>query len=461
MQKFYTLSVSLTSLVWVALLPLPSHAQLRSTPQLGGSRAPAVTLQRAADTTPRSADFIVAVVNSEPITNNEVRARLVRAEQQLTAQGSPLPPRAELSAQVLERLVGERAQLQLARDSGVRADDGMVDEAERTVARQNQLEVPQMRRQLLADGVSVGQFRDELRNQILLTRLREREVDARIRISDVEVDQFLREQQETPDLQNLEINLAHVLLVVPENASAAQVTAIQARAQQVLARALAGEDFAKLARETSEGTNAGAGGVFGLRSAERYPPAFVQATADLREGGISSLVRTGAGFHILKVVEKRQAGMPGMSVTQTRARHILLRTGAQLSQSTAVARLTDYKRRIQAGQAEFAALAREHSQDGSAANGGDLGWANPGQFVPEFEDVMSNLNPGQIAEPLVSRFGVHLIEVQERRQTTLGQREQRELARGMVREKKLEEAYLTWAQEVRGRAFVELRAQPE
>lgn len=459
MYKTYLATAAL--LLLSGLFAPAAQAQLRSTPQLGGSRTPGVNIQRAVDTTPRSADFIVAVVNSEPITNNEVRARLVRAEQQLTAQGSPLPPRSELGAQVLERLIGERAQLQLARDTGVRADDSLVDEAELSVARQNQLDVPQMRRQMLADGVSVGQFRDELRNQILLTRLRERELDARIRVSDAEVDQFLREQRDSTDLQNMEINLAHVLLAVPENATPAQVAAIQTRAQQVLARALAGEDFTKLARETSEGTNAASGGQFGLRSAERYPPAFVQATADLREGGISALVRTGAGFHILKVLEKRQAGMPGMTVTQTRARHILLRTGPQLSQSAALARLADYKRRIQAGQAEFAALAREHSQDGSAANGGDLGWANPGQFVPEFEDAMNNLAAGQMAEPLVSRFGVHLIEVQERRENTLGQREQRELARGLVREKKLEEAYLTWAQEVRGRAFVELRAQPE
>ncbi len=459
MHKFYP--VAALSLVCAALLPLAAQAQLRATPQLGGSRAPAVTLPRAVDTTPRSADFIVAVVNSEPITNNEVRARLVRAEQQLAAQGSPLPPRTELATQVLERLIGERAQLQLARDTGVRADDSMVDEAERSVARQNQLDVLQMRRQLLADGVGVGQFRDELRNQILLTRLRERELDSRVRVSEVEIDQFLREQQESSDLENIEINLAHVLLAVPENATAAQVAAIQTRAQQVLARAVSGEDFAKLARETSEGTNAASGGQFGLRTADRYPPAFVQATASLREGGISALVRTGAGFHILKVLEKRQAGMPGMSVTQTRARHILLRTGPQLSQSAALARLADYKRRIQARQADFAALAREHSQDGSAASGGDLGWANPGQFVPEFEELMNNLNPGQIGEPLVSRFGVHLIEVQERRQTTLSPREQRELVRGLVREKKLEEAYVSWAQEVRGRAFVEFRAQPE
>jgi len=172
-------------------------------------------------------------------------------------------------------------------------------------------------------------------------------------------------------------------------------------------------------------------------------------------------VRSGAGFHILKVVEKRQAGMPGVSVTQSRARHILLRPGPQLSESAARERLADFRKRILAGTADFAQLARENSQDASARNGGDLGWANPGLFVPEFEDVLSDLQPGQISEPLVSRFGVHLIQLMERRQATLSQREQREIARNLVREKKLDEAYSSWAQEVRGRAYVEFREPPQ
>jgi peptidyl-prolyl cis-trans isomerase SurA len=456
-------SLAYASLVSMALVAWPAQAQLRATPQLGGSRAVApITLPRAPDTGNRQADFIVAVVNSEPITNNEVRARLVRVEQQLAQQGSPLPVRSELARQVLERLIGERAQLQVARETGVRADDAMVDDAERTVARQNQLDLTQLRKQLATDGVSLSQFREELRNQLLLTRLRERDLDTKVRASDAEVDQFLRDQQGSSELQNMEINLAQVLVVVPENATPAQLTTFQTRAQQVLARALSGEDFDKLVREYSEAPNAAKTlGALGLRSADRYPPAFVQATQGLREGGISALVRTGAGFHILKVIEKRQVGGSGLSVVQTRARHILLRLGPQLTESIARTRLADYKRRIQAGQADFAALAREHSQDGSAAGGGDLGWANPGQYVPEFEDVMNNLAPGQMADPLTSRFGVHLIEVQERRQATLSQREQRELARNLVREKKLEEAYLNWAQDIRSRAYVELRELPQ
>ena len=191
-----------------------------------------------------------------------------------------------------------------------------------------------------------------------------------------------------------------------------------------------------------------------------YPALFTEATRTLAAGGIAGPLRSDAGFHILRVVEKRQASLPGMTVTQSRARHILLRPGPQLSESAARERLADFRRRVLARQADFAALAREFSQDGSARNGGDLGWASPGQFVPEFEEVMNGLQPGQISEPLISRFGVHLIQLLERRETTLSAREQREIVRNLVREKKLDEAYQTWAEELRGRAYVELREPP-
>lgn len=436
----------------------PAAAQgLRAAPQLGASRPAA-----RADSTPRAADYIVAVVNSEPITNNEVRARMVRFEQQLAQQGSPMPPRGELSRQVLERLIGEKAQLQLARDSGVKVDDPTVDQAEQNVARQNQIDVPELRKRLAADGIAVAAFREDLRNQLLLTRLRERELDAKVKVTDLDIDQYIRDQQGSSDLASMELNMAHILVAVPENATDAQVNALQAKAQALQQRASAGEDFTKLARENSDAPGAAAnGGQVGLRTADRYPPLFVQATQALREGGISAVVRSGAGFHIVKVIEKRQGGLPGVNVTQSRARHILLRPGAQLSESAARERLADFRRRVLAGQADFAQLAKDYSQDASARNGGDLGWANPGLFVPEFEDAMNGLAPGQIAEPVITRFGVHLIQLVERRQATLSQREQRDIARNLVREKKLDEAYAQWAQEVRGRAYVEFREPPQ
>ncbi|MFD0668169.1 peptidylprolyl isomerase [Ramlibacter sp. MAHUQ-53] len=462
-------ALALAALAATGGLASSAHAQLR----LGTSPAPAAAARPAAptpeapragakpaDSAVRQADFIVAVVNSEPITNSEVRARLARTQQQLAQQGVALPPPDQLARQVLDRLISERAQLQLARESGIKVDDAQVDQAEQNVARQNRIDVPELRRRIVAEGLSLSAFRQDLREQLVLSRLRDREVEARVRVTEAEIDQFLRDQQGSGDLSTLELNLAQVLVAVPENATPVQVEALRAKAARVQARARAGEDFAQLAREASDAPDAArSGGAFGLRPADRYPSLFLEAAAALPAGGVSDLVRSGAGFHVLKVLEKRQDG--AFSVVQSRARHILLRPGASLSEAGARARLADYKRRIESGQGDFAALAREHSQDGSAAQGGDLGWAAPGMFVPEFEEVMNGLNPGQIAEPFVSRFGVHLLQLVERRRQALGAREQREYARAQLREKKLDDTYERWAQDVRGRAWVEMREPPQ
>lgn len=440
-----------------AFVPAAHGQGLRVAPQLGASRPAG----RGNESGPRAADYIVAVVNSEPVTNNEVRSRMIRFEQQMAQQGTPLPPRPELARQVLERLISEKAQLQLARETGIKIDETAVDQAEQNVARQNQIDVAELRRRIVADGAAPAQFRDDLRNQLLLTRLRDRELESRVRVTDLEVDQYIREQQGSTDLSGLELNLAHILLAIPEGASAQQVAALEAKAQGLRERATAGEDFARLAREFSQAPGAAqSGGVVGLRAAERYPTLFVEATQSLRQGGISDVVRSDAGFHVIKVLEKRRGGLPGVNVVQSHARHILLRPGAQLSEQVAREKLSGFKKRIDAGQADFAQLAKEHSQDASAGNGGDLGWANPGLFVPEFEDTLNALVPGQLSDPLVSRFGVHLIQLLERRETTLSQREQRDLARNVLREKKLDEAYANWSQDVRGRAYVEYREPP-
>lgn len=454
-MNFRLLALGLACAGQIAIA-LPAAAQLRTTPGFGTSRP-----LLAVPSGPRAADFIVAVVNSEPITNNEVRTRMVRYEQQLAQQGSPMPPRSQLAREVLERLITERAQLQLARSTGVRVDEPVVDQAEQTVARQNSISVEELRRRLTAEGMNVAQFREDLRNQILLQRLRDRELEQRARVSELDIDAFLRDQaQNDPALTQL--NMAHILVGVPENATEAQVAQLQAKAQGLFDRARAGEDFSKLARENSDaGGAAQNGGVVGLRTADRLPPLFVEAVRNVPEGGITGPIRSAAGFHIVKVLEKRQTAAGGMAVTQNHARHILLRPEPQLSEAQALQRLAEFKRRVQAGQADFAALAREHSQDASARNGGDLGWASPGMFVPEFEEVLNSLAPGQIADPIVSRFGVHLIQLLERRQSTMSAREQREVVRNLLRERKMDEAYVQWAQEVRGRAYVELREPPQ
>ena len=405
----------------------------------------------------RQADFVVALVNSEPITNSELQTEVKRALQQLSQQRRPLPDKNELTRQVLERLIGDRIQLQLANQSGIRIDDAAVDLAEQNIARQNQLGVAELRRQLLADGVSASQFRAQLREQLTLTRLRERELEPRVRVSELDIDQYLREAQSNSDPATRQISLAQILVAVPDGASDAQVATLQARAEALLSRVRAGEDFNNLARAASDAPDRSNGGQLGLRTADRYPTLFVDATRALAVGEVSALVRSGAGFHLLKVMERQDANLPPTAVTQTRSRHILLRPSAQLSEAAARDRLLAYRAQIQAGQADFAALARQHSQDGSAAQGGDLGWTSPGMFVPEFEQFMNRLAPGQVGEPLVSRFGVHLIEVLERRRVETSQREQREAVRSLLREKKLDEAYLLWAQDQRSRAYVELR----
>ena len=302
-----------------------------------------------------------------------------------------------------------------------------------------------------------------MRNQLMISRLREREVDNRARISDTDVEQFIQSQQagQPAAAPPIDLNLAMILVAVPENASAKEVSDLQDKALQISKRAKAGENFATLAATLSQAADKGAnGGEMGLRPANRYPTLFVDSTQSLGKGDISEPVRSGAGFHILKVLDKKQSELSSTLMVQTRARHILLRLSNELNESAARNRLLTYKQRIQAGS-DFADLARQFSQDGSAQTGGDLGWASPGQFVPEFEEVMARLRPGQISDPLVSRFGVHLIQVMERREVPLTVREQREMVRSQLREKKIDEMYAAWVEELRGRAYVELRDAPQ
>jgi len=284
-------------------------------------------------------------------------------------------------------------------------------------------------------------------------------VDTRIKISEQDIDQYLRDQAQATREGPVDLNLAMILVAVPEDATETQVRAAQARADDIAQRARRGEDFAQLAKAYSQAMDKGAnGGVMGLRSSDQYPELFVDAVRKLKPQQVSAPLRSGAGFHILKLLEWRQSAM---TVTQTRTRHILLRPTAQLSREQAVARLQEVRRQIQAGQTSFARAAQDISQDGSASQGGDLGWTGPGQFVPEFEQVMNRLQPGQISDPLVSRFGVHILEVLERRQVNVPEKEQRDIARAALKEKRIDEAFERWVEDVRGNAYVEMRDPPQ
>jgi peptidyl-prolyl cis-trans isomerase SurA len=445
---------SLTLTVLALFTTLQVHAQsLQLTPSS--------SLGSAAAQVQGPADFIVAIVNSEPITNNEVRREMQRVLQQLAQQRRPMPDVRELSPEVLESLINTRIQLQRATETGLHVEESAVDQAELTIAGQNQLDSAELRRRVERDGMTLSQFRTQLHDQIMLQRMRERDVEPRARVSEQDIDLYLNEQLSDHDPNKVQINLAQILVTIPETASPIQLQALQARATRALERSRKGEDFASLVKEFSDASDQANGGQLGLRTADRYPTLFVEATQQLTVGDIAALVRSPAGFHILKVVEKINPGLPNMAVTQSHARHILLRPSAGLSEADARTQLAEFKKRIVSGQADFATLARNSSQDGSADQGGDLGWASPGQFVPEFEDTMNRLAPGEVSDPLVSRFGVHLIQMIERRTATLSMSEQREAIRAILRDKKLDEAYRTWAQDLRGRAYVEMRQPPQ
>ena len=409
----------------------------------------------------RQADFIVAVVNSEPITNSEVRAQVQRVSAQITQQGQKLPSPEELRRDALERLINERAQLQMARESGIRVDDAAVYQAEQMVAAQSQIDVAELRKRVAKEGTDLATFRTQLRERVLISRLHERDIESRVRVTDQDIDRYLQEQQASnTDPFTQEINLAQLLVAVPEKASSEQAALLYQQAQKVLNRIRAGEDFGTLVKELSA-ADRNNGGQLGLRRADRYPPSFVLATQKLGVGGVSDIVRSGAGFHILKVVDRRAPAVLVRTVVQSRARHILLRTGPELTSAQAQARLADYKQRILSGKADFQKLAREYSQDGSAQQGGDLGWVSQGTFVPEFEEAMNRLNEGEISNPVVSRFGVHLIQLAERRRVDLSPQELRQMVGNQLRETKYAEAYAVWARDVRERAYVEMRDPPQ
>ncbi len=404
-------------------------------------------------------DFIVAVVDAVPITNHEVNQRLIQLRQQARQQSGSSTQLVPSLQAALEKLITEKALLQHARDQGIDIDANALNQAQERVAAQSQLSVEALRSKLATEGTTWESFQQNLKAQLILQRLAERNVPPRIRITDAEIEAILRERMNARSNTNPNIELAHILIAVPEQASASEVSALQTKAQNTLQRLQAGENFANVAKDVSNSSDKEQGGRMGLRPMDRYPSLFVQAIQNVSVGGLSTVFRSGAGFHILKLLSKESSQT--MTVTETRARHILLRPGGQLSQNAARAQLASFKRDLEAGRADFAKLAREHSQDGSAENGGDLGWVAPGVFVPEFEETMDKLQINQISEPLVSRFGVHVIQVLARRDAPISERELRESARNVVRQRKYDDTYEQWAQEVRGRAYIEYRDPPQ
>jgi peptidyl-prolyl cis-trans isomerase SurA len=423
--------------------------------QMRGAESPAQVLVRGAE---YSGDYIIAVVNSDLVTAAELEQRIDRLRAASARGGVPPPVTDPLRQQALESLIEERVITTYARETGMKVEDADIDRAVETVAAANKLSVAQLRERLRAEGYDYARFRSTLRDQMLAERVREREVVQRIRVQETDVDAYLAQRQLT-SAAGAELNIAQILVTVPESAGAEVVAQRQRRAEEALARVRAGEDFAAVAQALSEDGNRARGGEIGLRAASRLPDLFVEQVRDLRPGEVSpTVLRTGAGFHVLKLLERRE--MSGISVTQTRPRHILLRPSAQMSNDVARQRLLDLRAQIERGSATFEALARQYSEDGSAAQGGDLGWVTPGSLVPEFEEAMNALAIGGVSQPVLSRFGVHLIQVVDRRAATLDAKQVREQARNALREQKFEETYLEWLKELRARAYVEMREPP-
>ena len=419
--------------------------------------------------TPQLVDSIVAVVNNEVITRQELNDRLRSVEMRMKQQGTAVPAPALLQKQLLERMIIDRAQLQLAAESGIRVDDTMLDRAMARLAEQNKLSSADFRRQLERDGMSYPRFREEIRDEITMQRIREREVDNKLQITESEVDNFIAAEKSAPQTQP-EINIAQILVRLPENATAEQMAARKSRAEDVAQQLRGGADFAKMAASYSDSIDALKGGELGFRTADRLPQLFLDAVADLKPGEVSQVVKSPNGFHILKLVGKRAqsvmkdgAGVAGAgaaaapAVQQTHARHILIKVNQIVSATDAQRKLTDLKQRLVNKSATFEELAKLYSNDPSAAKGGDLGWIYPGDVGPEFEQAMNALKPGEVSAPIETPYGYHLIQVVERKSQDVSQERQRLQARQTIRERKLEEATQDWIRQLRDRAYVELR----
>jgi peptidyl-prolyl cis-trans isomerase SurA len=416
----------------------------------------AAAAQQRTGSQPVPVDRVVAVVNDEVITRHDLRLRLDSALAQLKRQGVQSPPRDVLERQVLERLVVDKLQLQLARDMGLRVDDAQLDQALQRIATGNRMSLPQFRAALEKDGIAFASFREEIRAEMTIARVREREVDGKIFISDGEIDNYLSGLS-TPGGAGEEYRLAHILLRAPESASPEQIQKLRAKAEQVLDRLRKGDDFGQLAASHSDAPDGMKGGDLGWRPLDRLPGVFAEASVKLKVGEVSPIIRSSNGFHLVKLLDKRGGGAPA-AVEQTHARHILIKVNEIVSEPEARHKIEGLRQRISHGE-RFAELARLFSQDGSASKGGDLGWIYPGDTVPEFERAMNQLAPGELSQPVQSPFGYHLIEVLERRVQDVSSERQRAAARQTLRERKRDEAYQDWLRQARDRAYVEIRLE--
>ena len=413
------------------------------------------------NTVAKTADYIVVIVNNQVITAAEVEQRVRHQIENIKQTGEKTPPAAQLRHQILENLIEERAMLSLAKESGIKVEDHDIQRAIGYIASQNQISIQELRVKVTQDGADYSRFVANIQDQILIERYREREVLRRIEITESEIDAYIKKLQgNNPASPPEKFNLSQILIAVPENATPTDVKKIQLTAKKVLANALSGTDFSSLVAQFSDNKSLPKTGEMGLKSSDQIPEIFLSRIKNLASGQIlPELIQSGAGFHILKVIERRESSET--LVQQTLVKHILIRTPDASRRQAAIQSLSQIRAQIIRGQRTFESYAREISEDGSASNGGDLGWAGPGVFVPEFEDAMNKLPLGGISGPVISRFGVHLLQVANRRFQPIERKELREQARTALRQTKYDQTYRDWVKEIRNRVYLERRDSPE
>lgn len=447
---------------WIAVLiagiVLAGQALAQQTDQPAPETAQPVQQQ------PVIVDSIAAVVNNDVITVSELNERLELIEARLKKQNANLPPRDILQKQILEHMIVESAQLQLAKEMGLHIDDAMLDRTIARIAEGNHMTLAQFKQQIEQDGTPFEKYRENVRADIIMERLRDHEVVSKIQINDAEVDLLLGNdsQAKMPE----EVRLGHILIRIPENASPEQIAEKQARAENVLKILRSGGDFQQNAASYSDADEGLSGGDIGWRSTDRLPKIFLDALSGLKPGDLTGIIKSPNGFHILKLIDKRTAPSPEQkndaadnqqAIEQIHARHILIKVNQLVSADEAKRKLLDLKQRIQNGSDTFEELAKTYSNDASATRGGDLGWIYPGDTVPEFEQALIALKPGEISDPVETQFGFHLIEVLEKKTADISEERKRIAAKQAIRERKIAEATEEWLRQLRDRAYVEYR----
>ncbi|HEU4850676.1 MAG TPA: peptidylprolyl isomerase [Telluria sp.] len=456
MRKTGFHQISLAAALLCALTAGAASAQ--STPAAAAKPAAPTGFLPPASASANVIDSIAVVVNDEVITRNELAGRIRDIESRMRASGSPMPDREDLERQVTERLIVERAQMQLAKEYGVKVDDATLDRSIARIAEGQKMTVQEMRNAMEKEGMPFPTFREEIRKEIIMQRLREHEVDAKIQVSDAEIDTFMAAEQ-AASANAFELNLSQILVRIPDNASPEQIAARKARADEAMRQLRTGADFARVAATFSDAPDALQGGVIGWRPADRLPPVIAEALLKLNPGQVTDPIRSSTGFHILKLVDKRTLAKAEEAppVQQTRARHILVKVSPTVTEADAQKKLEDLKARLDKKEATFEELARQNSNDGSAAKGGDLGWLYPGDTMPEFENVMNALKPGEVSGVVKTPLGLHLIQVVERKADDQARERKRQEARQALFARKQQEATEDWERQIRDRAYVEFR----